>query len=141
MMISDEQLPMVAMPSMNDTHLEEAILINRLSEAIAERDSQIITTLMENLVEHTVNHFASEEKMMQEKRFPPYMMHKGEHDRALNEMQMQQKMWNQEQDYEVLKFYIEVTQVDWIMKHIRTMDTVTANFLVHGISPCGGGEC
>ena len=140
-MISDEQIPMVAMPGMNDTHLEEAILINRLSGAIAERDVQSVTALMENLVEHTVDHFASEEKMMQEKRFPPYMMHKGEHDRALNEMRMQLTMWNQEHDFEVLRFYVEVTLVDWIMGHIRTMDTVTAKFLVHGISPCGGGEC
>ncbi len=140
-MLTQEQLPMVAMPSMNDTHLEELLLINRILEAVEARDAEAVDALFEALTEHTLEHFSGEEAMMREKRFPPYLMHKSEHDRALNEMRMALTLWRQHRDFERLRYYIETTLVDWVVNHIQTMDTVTANFLAHGVSPCGGGAC
>lgn len=140
-MFFEDRLPLVAMPSMNDTHLEEVILINRIAEAIQKGDESRIGILLDELVEHTVAHFETEEAMMREKRFPPYLMHKGEHDRALNEMKMQVLSWKESHDNEALALYIGTTLPQWITQHVGTMDTVTANFLVNGISPCGSGGC
>lgn len=140
-MLYQEQLPMVAMPSMNDTHLEEVILINKISEAIGARDTEGIGRLLNELLEHTVAHFETEEEMMREKRFPPYLMHKGEHDRALNEMRLQAALWKEKSDFELLAHYIDKVLPQWIVQHIGTMDIVTANFLANGISPCGSGGC
>ncbi len=140
-MITQEQLPLVAMGSMNDTHLEELILINRLSEAIAARQIESVSEWLEALVDHTVEHFGGEEVMMREKAFPPYLMHKGEHDRALSEMRAQLASWQNRNDFDSLAYYVNVTLPQWIMVHIQTMDTVTANFLLSGVSPCSSGRC
>lgn len=140
-MITQEQLPLVAMPSMNDTHLEELILINRLSDALDARDAEAVTAIAEALVAHTVEHFGGEEVMMREQQFPPYPMHKGEHDRALSEMRAQVASWHSRHDFDSLAYYVNVTLPQWIMVHIQTMDTVTASFLVSGISPCSSGHC
>ena len=140
-MISQESLPMVALGSMNDTHLEELLLINRLSETIARRDASQVTELFDALVAHTVEHFGGEETMMREKGFPPYAMHRGEHERALDAMRMQLMLWNDRRDFDALAHYIDELLPEWIAHHIRTMDTVTANFLAHGVSPCGSGRC
>ena len=140
-MLYEEQLPMVAMPSMNDTHLEEVILINRISEAIRNQDAGSVGLLIDELLAHTIVHFETEERMMREQRFPPYPMHKGEHDRALNEMRQQVASWKESEDFAALADYIGRTLPQWIVQHIGTMDMVTANFLASGISPCASGGC
>mgnify|MGYP000164863229 CR=1 FL=1 len=140
-MIYQEELPLVELSSMNDTHLEDILIINNVSKAIEAKDSQKVSTLMRELVEHTEVHFSGEETMMLEKSFPPYLMHKSEHDRALNELRFQETLWNDKNDYVKLKEYLDVTLKDWIINHIQTMDTVTAKFLVSGVSPCGSGVC
>ena len=141
MMMTEAQLPMVALATMNDTHLEELILINKISAAIAGRDRGQVSRLLEALATHTVGHFGGEEAMMREGGFPPYLMHRAEHERALQEMRMQLLIWNDRHDFDVLAQYIDETLPEWIVSHIRSMDTVTANYLVHGVSSCGGGTC
>lgn len=140
-MIYEEQLPMVAMPQMNDTHLEEVILINRIDAAIAARDAERVGALLEELLAHTVVHFETEEAMMREQRFPPYLMHKSEHDRALGEMRIHVGAWKEQGDFALLERYIGDALPQWIVQHVGTMDMVTANFLVNGVSPCGSGAC
>ena len=61
-------------------------------------------------------------------RFPPYLAHKGEHDRALQEMRNLFSHWQQQRDIQVLKIYFIETLPAWLQTHIATMDTVTARF-------------
>ena len=138
-MITQDQLPMVAMPSMNDTHLEDIIMINAISKALENQEVEKVQTMMRELIEHTVAHFSGEEEMMREKMFPPYPVHKGEHDRALNELRVVAKNFEETKDTKALKNYIDTTLSPWLIQHIETLDTVTAMFLVHGQSPCSGG--
>jgi hemerythrin len=73
--------------------------------------------------------------MMIEKGFPPYAMHKGEHDRALEEMRRIFQEWQKTMDSSVLKIYlIEIVPL-WLTNHIASMDTVTARFFDTGFSP------
>ncbi|MBN2896500.1 MAG: hemerythrin family protein [Campylobacterales bacterium] len=140
-MLSEAILPRVALPSMNDTHLEELLLVNRLIAAIGEKNIEATDALLEELIEHTLTHFGGEEEMMRSAQFPPYPMHKGEHDRALAELRAQVASWHNRRDFASLEYYITVTLPRWIVQHIQTMDNVTANFLAHGLSPCGSGRC
>jgi hemerythrin len=140
-MMRQEELPMVAMAAMNDTHLEEMILINKISEAVEQKDEEKVTVLLDALLEHTIEHFSGEEKMMCQKRFPPYPMHKGEHDQALAELRIVVALWKEQHDFASLARYIGETLPQWIVQHIRTMDTATANFLAGGASPCSSGRC
>jgi len=73
--------------------------------------------------------------------FPPYPVHKGEHDRALNELRVVAQNFEETKDTKALKNYIDATLSPWLIQHIETLDTVTAMFLVHGQSPCSGGAC
>ena len=141
-MLRPEELPMVAMQSMNDTHLEDLMLINQLLSAAQSKNHAATKIFLDELVEHTIAHFSGEEEMMREKKFPPYPVHKGEHDRVLKELKNIQKIFNEgEGDFALITSYIEGSLTPWLIDHIKTLDTVTAMFLTTGMSPCSSGNC
>lgn len=131
-MIAEEQLPMVAMPSMNDTHLEDIILINQLSAAAQSRNIPATKIFLEELVEHSISHFSGEEAMMKEYNFPPYSVHKAEHDRVLKELNNVTRIFNEgEGDFSLVTSYVDGSLIPWLLNHIETLDTATAMFLVN----------
>ena len=64
---------------------------------------------MSEWVEHTVRHFAGEERLMEEYKFPPFPIHLSEHVFALEDLR--------------------AAESNWLDERISTMDTVTARFL------------
>lgn len=147
MLININNLPLVAMDFMNDVHKEDVQIINELNELILiyennsnEINKKLIDEKYKQWFEHTINHFKGEEIQMQEKNFPPYMFHKGEHDYVLGIMDDVFKKWKETNDIDVLKNYIQNELPQWLENHIQSMDTVTAMFLKTGLSPCGGGH-
>ncbi len=133
-MITQEQLPMVALPSMNDTHLEEILIINRLDTAARNDDIEAVSAILKELVEHTSIHFSDEEDMMEEALFPAYKMHKSEHDRHLNELRSIIKYFEKNKDTRAIYAYIEGGLTPWLIHHIKTMDTMTAQYVESGSS-------
>lgn len=125
---------MVAMPSMNDTHFEEILLINKLDEASKNSDIEVVIDLLKELLEHTTNHFSNEESMMKETNFPAFEMHKSEHDRHLHELQSVINYFQKHQDPQAITAYIDGTLSPWLIHHIETMDTITASFLEQRLS-------
>jgi len=143
MLIDKNNLPLVAEDFMNDVHFEDVDIINELHEkAINYRDNKTdenkesLIASYEKWFEHTVNHFKGEEDKMLELRFPPYMMHKGEHDRCLEHMEQVLRSFKETDDIDALVRYLEVDLTQWLVNHIQTMDTVTAMFFSTGMSPC-----
>lgn len=128
-MITQEELPMVAMPSMNDTHLEEILIINRLETAAKNNNIEEVPVILKELLEHTVMHFSGEEDMMEEALFPAFKMHKSEHDRHLHELKSVIKYFDEHKDTRAISAYIEGNLAPWLKHHIETMDTMTALFL------------
>jgi hemerythrin len=120
---------MVAMPSMNDTHLEEILIINRLENAANENDIEAVDSVLKELLEHTDMHFSDEEDMMEEALFPAFQMHKSEHDRHLHELRSIIKYFEQHKDTGAISAYIKGNLTPWLINHIQTMDTMTAKFL------------
>ena len=146
MLIEHHEIPQVDMDFMNEVHKEDVDIINNIFEQILKYDgskesAKAIDKLYEEWIEHTVIHFQNEEIKMQEMHFPPYLTHKGEHDRALQEMRDLFAYWQQQRDIKTLKIYFIETLPAWLHTHISTMDTVTARFFATGESPCGGGVC
>ncbi|WP_345975491.1 hemerythrin family protein [Sulfurimonas sp. HSL3-7] len=129
MLIRQEELPMVALASMNDTHLEDIIMINELAQLIEDKKVDEISRKLDVMLAHTVEHFGAEEKMMLEKAFPAYLMHKNEHERALAQMKEAVESWKKHKNLEELRDYIEAVMPAWLVQHVSTMDTVTARFL------------
>ena len=131
-MITQEQLPMVAVASMNDTHLEEILIINKLETAAADKNTQAVADTLKELFEHTSMHFFDEEDVMEETLFPALKMHKSEHDRHLHELQSVIKYFDKHEDTSAISAYIQGNLTPWLINHIQTMDTITAKFLEQG---------
>ncbi len=112
MLIEKQDLPLVAMEFMNDTHIEDMEIINDLFELILdyEKNPDIhnevkINSKYKQWYDHTVEHFKAEEVMMLEKNFPPYLFHKAEHDNALKVMDDLFEKWIDQKDINILKQY------------------------------------
>ena len=128
-MIRQDQLEMVATPSMNDTHLEAMLLINKLSSLIQNADANAITETLEELIVHTKEHCKNEEELMVEKKFPKYLDHKKEHDDALEGMRQVILRFGDTGDIEAVQKYIDFNLAPWFIRHTETMDTVTSMFI------------
>ena len=142
-LLDKNALPLVAMEFMNEVHLEDVDIINDLFELILtyentpnEENENNLNTKYKEWFDHTVEHFKGEEVMMEEKMFPPYPIHKGEHQYALNRMDEIFKQWQISKDISILKVYVVEELPEWLTNHIQTMDTVTAMFFKTGLSPC-----
>ena len=86
-----DAIPQVALPFINHDHREEARLLNDLADAVTGHQAgkvpvETVLHRLEALFEHTQEHFGREEEAMQKAGFPPYPMHKGEHERVLEEI-------------------------------------------------------
>ncbi|MEA3353906.1 MAG: hemerythrin family protein [Campylobacterota bacterium] len=143
MLIDKENMPIVAMEFMNDVHSEDIDIINELFELILayekepnKQNKQSLNQKYKEWFDHTVEHFKGEEIMMEQKQFPPYPFHKGEHDNALATMDNVFKKWEKTGDIQILKQYFIETLPAWLIQHIQSMDTVTAMFFKTGLSPC-----
>jgi len=125
-LIVQEELPMVAIPSMNDTHLEESLLINKLETSASSNDIESTLATLKELLAHTAMHFSTEESMMQEAKFLEYNSHKAEHDRHLSELEHIIKYFEGNKDTNAIMAYIKGNLKAWMLDHVKTMDTVMA---------------
>jgi hemerythrin len=122
--------PQVALDFMNRDHAEFVTMrTSLLDELRAQAPATRVDTLLDELLQHTRHHFAEEERLMQETRFPPYAMHKGEHERVLSDMETRIERWKQGRDASALGEWLEQTVGDWFVTHVSTMDSVTAGFI------------
>jgi len=128
-LIAPDQIPAVALDFMNEDHAEAVALVNELSEALGHKPAEKIDELLAELFQHNSEHFAREEQHMQEYGFPPYPVHKGEHDRVLAELSAVISYWQSDRDEAALQNYLQNTFVDWFENHLQCMDRVTAMFV------------
>lgn len=120
---------MVRTLSMNDAHFESIMRMNLLFSALDEESTLRIGELLEELIVHTEEHFQDEETMMLEKRFPPYLAHKEEHDEAITQMRSEASRFRESEDKTLLREYLESSLAPWFLRHTETMDAVTSMFL------------
>jgi hemerythrin len=127
-------MPGVALESMQQVHLEEVGLINRLGEMVirvlsGELDPQPINQAVTEWVEHTRAHFEAENRLMKTFAFPPYSVHEAEHAEVLMRIEEVQNRWMSEGNITELADFIFVEWRAWFDQHVRSMDRVTAEFL------------
>jgi hemerythrin len=143
MLINKNNLPLVAMDFMNETHFEDVEIINELYKDILEYEKEqnestqkIFETRYKEWIIHTQNHFEAEEIQMREKGFFAYECHKNEHNLNLSEIKGLFSNFENTKNISELKEYFENNLVSWLVNHIQTMDTVTAMFLKTEMSSC-----
>lgn len=124
-----ETLPQVEMEFMNTVHCEELQLVGQLlTQLEAQVPVEDIDQSLNDWLVHTHEHFDREERLMDEYRFPPYPIHKMEHEQALETLLSVQKDWLDTRDADTLLNYIKQDWRNWLQQHITTMDRVTAHF-------------
>ena len=125
-----KELPLVSLQSMNTVHHEEMQLLSTLLSTLnTSTDTTAITESFELLLTHMQEHFASEEKLMQEAQYPSFRMHKGDHDKVLNEARYVEMEWRNRKDADALREYLEEELAVWLEQHIKAMDTPMADFV------------
>ena len=133
-MLDRGMIPKVALEAMNAVHYEEADLINELVDhldavAAGTLPADALDASLAGLIEHLRRHFDGEEERMETAGFPPYAVHKAEHDRVFAEASHVEAAWRSSRDQNVLSVYLRQTLPTWMVRHIGTMDAVTAQFL------------
>jgi hemerythrin len=126
-------LPQVALRFMNEDHAAEAVLLADLADALralraGTGPAAPVHARLEALASHTREHFEREEATMRDARFPPYPVHKAEHDRVLAELEREARLFAERGDAERLLGYVTETVPAWFVGHIQSMDQVTARF-------------
>ena len=66
---------------------------------------------------------------MQTAGFPPFAVHKAEHDRVIEEMASEAKHFRASADTARLWKYVMQTIPSWLVSHIQSMDYMTASFI------------
>ena len=133
-------IPQVALPFMNDDHVEEGRLLNAAIDATKAHVGgkvpvESVLHGYEALLQHTQEHFGREEEAMRRAGFPAYAVHKGEHDRVVDEMEAEETHFRETGDTKRLLAYLSEAVPAWFVAHIQSMDTVTAQF----VTMRGGG--
>ena len=129
-MIEEKSIPQVSLESMNEVHLEEVLIINRLFEVLeSDASFEMISENLDLLPEHIQEHFNGEEKMMKESQYPSLNMHKADHDKVLNQVRYAEMEWRNRKDKKALREFLEDDIVAWLDQHIKAMDVPMADFL------------
>lgn len=123
--------PLVELPFMNEEHEEFVQLVNAVEQDLLDGKSALAS--LSSLVEHVYSHFAHEEKAMLAASFPPYPMHKHEHERVLELLDNTLAQYRKSADGAVLLPLIVEELPAWFSQHLTTMDRVTARFLTASI--------
>lgn len=133
MPVDKSAVPLVAVDFMNSDHHEAVDLMNVLEAHLdvdeGSVDAPAVETALRAFLDHTREHFGREEQEMQRTRFPVYAVHKGEHDSVLEDMEGVYGTWVEGQDAQKLLTWVRGPLPEWLVEHIQTMDTITAQFI------------
>lgn len=113
----------VGVDFMDKDHQQAAVIIKHLKSA----EGKDVGDLLAQFINHSEEHFAREEDMMQAVNFFAYQPHKAEHTRVLDELNAalgHVKSGMTDITGPVLAERLE----DWLRNHRNTMDQVTAGF-------------
>jgi hemerythrin-like metal-binding protein len=114
----------LGMESMDQTHQEFIALVNGLAGA----DKATFIQLFPQLLEHTEDHFGSENELMESSGFPAIREHGGEHLRVLGDLhRMGQRV--AAGSITTARAYVEQALPDWFQLHAATMDNALAAHL------------
>jgi len=118
----------ISFKMIDEQHKTLVDLVNNLHVAMAVgKGKQIISKVLQSLVDYTVNHFSTEEKFMIRYNYPWYLAHKAEHRNFIDRVSEFQKGYNDGK----LSLSIEVMAFlkDWLVNHILNTDQKLGAFL------------
>ncbi len=129
-------LPQVDLDFMNEDHAHAVEAWRNMATALAGYPEQRepLLAACRAFLEHNREHFAREEAAMQQHAFPPYRVHKADHDRTLVVLEALTASVEAGQDREDVEKAIGRDIPAWLQQHVQSMDMVTARFLAPKIA-------
>jgi len=127
-MISWDQTAALNVEEIDSQHQRLFALVNDLHQAMSSPEGAgDLSRALEELIDFTRVHFATEESLMTRHAYPEYDKHRAEHLALLQDVgQLLQRF----RDGDVLiPFAIELDLEAWAIKHIETSDKPLAAFL------------
>lgn len=116
--------------SIDEQHKTLVGLINALIKFQDQEDELFLKKVMNTLVEYTKNHFAFEEKLMQDAHYPEFQDHKKQHEKFIEKIEHFQQEYNlhhEDLSMEILKFLKQ-----WMVTHILIHDKDYADIIAKG---------
>jgi hemerythrin len=109
--------------TMDDTHREFVAMLNAV---VAAPESELVKSL-DVFIKHTEEHFAQEERWMQEFAFPPLHCHQGEHANVLEIMREVRKRVAGGEVH--LGRTLAEAIAEWFPQHAGSMDAVLSLYM------------
>jgi hemerythrin-like metal-binding protein len=107
---------------MDTTHQDFVTLVSELAAA----DNAAMPGYVDRLIEHTVEHFAQENRWMEECGFPPIHCHTGEHERVLQSLRDMRPIIAADPGVgRVIAAELE----QWFAQHAASMDNALAFYM------------
>ncbi|HET6513967.1 MAG TPA: bacteriohemerythrin [Thermodesulfovibrionales bacterium] len=115
--------------SIDEQHKRLVSLVNSLHDAMSSgKGKEIMGKILDELIEYTKTHFATEERLMTAHTYPGYLTHKKEHDGLTKEV------LSFHEDFKSGKSVVSVEIMrflkDWLAKHIKGTDQKYGPFLI-----------
>jgi hemerythrin-like metal-binding protein len=127
----------VNQPQMDRTHQEFVALLADVSRLLHEDDGQAGHAAFERLLEHTVEHFAHEDRWMQATGFSPENCHSRHHAMVLETMREVLRLARKGEPDPLGMVVRELAQ--WFPLHAQTMDAGLASHMADvGFDPATG---
>lgn len=101
-------------------HQELFNRVNTLNDAVSDGEREAIGSRLDNLIDYVVEHFKTEERMMEEKSFSGLAKHREEHDNLVSTCAALQKKFHAneaEVEPETMSFL-----KNWLDHHIPVID-------------------
>ncbi len=119
-------------PSVDHEHRELIELINELHEKLLEtgRNRDEVADFLGEIYAKISAHFALEERLMREKDYEDYKIHKDDHDRLLNEIGNIMDDYDNE-GFTNMENELSKRLENWFAKHFSTMDIKLHTLLGH----------
>ena len=128
--IDMNNIPTTRSAMMNHDHKEFVEILNTLLTLLDDNsEPNSITNELASLQTHTQKHFAREEELMLKANFPPYPVHKSEHERVLFLLKEAIANWGADHDKKKLTALLQDQLPEWLVQHVASMDMVTSQFL------------
>ena len=105
-----------------DADHEESVALMNTMQTCSDAD---LPAAFAKHAEHLGEHLARENELMERTGFFATDMHKGEHDRVLEETADMQAALDQG-DIATVRAYVQQDLPNWFISHLDTMDTMTA---------------
>jgi hemerythrin-like metal-binding protein len=125
-------------PQMDKTHEEFVELLAAARAALDAGYCEQGLAAFERLLDHTVDHFAQEERWMRATGFAPENCHTAQHEMVLKVMREVVRVARKDARWEPMSI-LAGELVAWFVQHAQTMDTALAQHLAAvGFDPATG---